>query len=326
MDSGFAFDPNESSDRILRIEIVSSSPETSPHAHYAKKEPGDEAPDASCCSGNTDSPMVLRVNTLHISSAILAAKSKFISKLFSNGKEVLDHELVTIQIKDSEEADFMELLNFMYNNTLSSTTAPKLLNILMVAKKFEVDLCMRYCIELLSNIPMTTELALLYLELLPKITAVETAQLLTDASKLFLRSLYKDVTKSEDELMGLPLSGIEVILSADDLHVSSEDDVFDFVLKWANAHYPKLEERRQILCSRLIKYIRFPYMSSHRLLEVPKRTDLDKQLAFVSVHNALVSKLDALIAKASFLQNISPITMDNSSSGATNASMWEKQV
>lgn len=110
----------------------------------------------------------------------------------------------------------------------------------------------------------------------------------------------------------MPLSGIEAILSADDLHVTSEDDVFDFVLKWATAHYPELEERREILGSRLIKYIRFPYMSSSRLVEVPKCTDLDKQLAFVSVHNALVSKLDALLVKASFLQNITAIQIDDS--------------
>ena len=38
----------------------------------------------------------------------------------------------------TEEAALMELLNFMYSNTLTATTAPALLDVLMAADKFEV--------------------------------------------------------------------------------------------------------------------------------------------------------------------------------------------
>jgi hypothetical protein len=37
---------------------------------------------------------------------------------------------------------------------------------------------------------------------------------------------------------------VEAVLSRDELQVASEDAVYDFVLKWAMAHFPKMEERR----------------------------------------------------------------------------------
>ena len=89
----------------------------------------------------------------------------------------------------------MELLNFMYSNTLSTTTEPVLLDVLMAADKFEVASCMRYCCRLLRNMPMTPESALLYLDLPFSVLMGEAVQPLTDAAKQYLASRYKDITK-----------------------------------------------------------------------------------------------------------------------------------
>jgi len=94
-----------------------------------------------------------------------------------------------------EEGALMELLNFMYSNSLSVTTAPALLDVLMAADKFEVASCMRYCSRLLRNMPMTPDSALLYLELPSSVLMAEAVQPLTDAAKQFLASRYKDITK-----------------------------------------------------------------------------------------------------------------------------------
>lgn len=91
----------------------------------------------------------------------------------------------------------MDLLNFMYSNSLSTTTPSALLDVLMAADKFEVASCMRYCSSrLLRNFPMTCESALLYLELPSSVLMADAVQPLTDAAKQFLASRYKDVTKS----------------------------------------------------------------------------------------------------------------------------------
>ena len=59
----------------------------------------------------------------------------------------------------------MELLEFMYSSSLYVTFPPRLLDILLAADKFGVASCMKYCIWVLLNIPMTPESALLYLDL-----------------------------------------------------------------------------------------------------------------------------------------------------------------
>lgn len=95
----------------------------------------------------------------------------------------------------TEEAALMELLNFMYSNNLSTTSAPALLDVLMAADKFEVASCMRYCSRLLRNMPMTPESALLYLELPSSVLMAEAVQPLTDAAKQYLAARYRDITK-----------------------------------------------------------------------------------------------------------------------------------
>jgi hypothetical protein len=137
----------------------------------------------------------VRVKTLHISSPILAAKSPFFYKLFSNGMRESELRHVTLRINASEEAALMELLNFMYSNSLSVRTAPGLLDVLMAADKFEVASCMRLCSRLLRNLDMTPESALLYLELPSSVLMADAVQPLTDAAKQYLAGRYKDITK-----------------------------------------------------------------------------------------------------------------------------------
>ncbi|URE45857.1 BACK [Musa troglodytarum] len=142
-----------------------------------------------------------------------------------------DQRHATLRINESEEAALMELLSFMYSGKLSTTSPSLLLDVLMAADKFEVVSCMRHCSQLLRSLPMTTESALLYLDLPCSVSMASAVQPLTDAAKDYLAKSYRDITKFQDEMLGLPLSGIEAILSSDDLQVASEDAIYDFVLK-----------------------------------------------------------------------------------------------
>ncbi|CAI9101192.1 OLC1v1038455C2 [Oldenlandia corymbosa var. corymbosa] len=254
---------------------------------------GDEAANSDDSNCDMGSSRVLRVRTLHISSPILAAKSPFFYKLFSNGMRESEQRHVTLRINASEETALMELLNFIYSNSLSTTTAPALLDVLMAADKFEVASCMKYCGHVLRSLPMTPESALLYLELPSSVLMAEAVQPLTDAAKEYLAARYKDITKYQDEVMNLPLAGIEAILASDDLQVASEDAVYDFVLKWARAHYPKIEERQEVLGSRLSRYIRFPYMTCRKLRKVLTCSDFEHDLASKFVIEALFFKAEA---------------------------------
>uniref|UniRef100_A0A7C8YSD2 BTB domain-containing protein n=1 Tax=Opuntia streptacantha TaxID=393608 RepID=A0A7C8YSD2_OPUST len=253
---------------------------------------GDEEANSNDSLWSMECSTVVRVQTLHISSPILAAKSPFFYKLFSNGMRESEQRHVTLRINASEEAALMELLNFMYSSTLTANTAPALLDVLMAADKFEVASCMRYCSRLLRNMPMTPESALLYLELPSSVLMAEAVQPLTDAAKQYLGERYKDITKFQDEVMALPIAGIEAILSSDDLQVASEDAIYDFLLKWARTQYPKLEERREIL-GRLARFIRFPYMSCRKLRKVLTSPDFDHEVSSKLVLEALFFKAEA---------------------------------
>ncbi|XP_062090583.1 BTB/POZ domain-containing protein POB1-like [Humulus lupulus] len=253
---------------------------------------GDEGANSNESDWSMDFSTVVRVKTLHISSPILAAKSPFFYKLFSNGMRESEQRHVTLRINASEEAALMELLNFMYSNTLSTASAPALLDVLMAADKFEVASCMRHCSRLLRNMPMTPESALLYLDLPSSVLMAEAVQPLTDAAKQFLAVRYRDITKFQEEVMALPLAGIEAVLASDDLQIASEDAVYDFVLKWARAQYPKLEERRDVLGARLSRCIRFPYMTCRKLKKVLSCNDFDHEAATKLVLEALFFKAE----------------------------------
>lgn len=97
----------------------------------------------------------------------------------------------------------------------------------------------------------------------------------------------------QDEVLNLPLAGIEAVLASDDLQVATEDAVYDLVLKWARMHYPKVEERKEILGSRLARLIRFPYMTCRKLRKVLVCNDFDSELASRLVLDAVFFKAEA---------------------------------
>ncbi|KQK12307.1 hypothetical protein BRADI_1g02840v3 [Brachypodium distachyon] len=273
----FAFNSERFSDRLLRIEVVASDDIAEgflPDCTRHRKDKGDKRQRIASSPTMADTP-VLRVKTLHINSAILAARSSFFLKLFSNGMKESDQTQTTIRISDSEENAFMELLSFMYSGKLMTTEPSLLLDILMSADKFEVPSCMRHCSQLLISLPMTTESALLYLEHRCSISMTAEVQLVIGAAKQFLANKFRDFDEFYDEAMKIPLAGIEVIFSNNDLHVHSEDDVYNFLLRWARAQYPESEERRKILSSRLLPLVRFSHMPGLALQEILMCTDTD---------------------------------------------------
>ncbi|XP_059285504.1 BTB/POZ domain-containing protein POB1-like isoform X2 [Lycium ferocissimum] len=275
-------------------EVVAMAEEPPSGIETTIDHPGDgEASKSTDSSTNMDSSTALRLRTIHISSPILAAKSPFFYKLFSNGMKESVQRLVTVQIHASEEAAFMDLLYFMYCNTLPTITPTALLDVLMAADKFEVASCMRHCSRLLRNLPMTCESALLYLDLPSSVLIADAVLPLTDAAKEFLAARFKDITKFQEEVLNLPLAGIEAVLSNDNLQVASEDAVYDFLLKWARIHYPNLEERREILSSHLCRLIRFPHMTCRKLKKFLTCNDFDPELASKVVMDALFFKAEA---------------------------------
>ncbi|KAH9327623.1 hypothetical protein KI387_007801, partial [Taxus chinensis] len=161
------------------------------------------------CSCSMDcSASAVRVRTIYVSSLLLAAKSPFFFKLFSNGMRESEQRDVTIHIRCTEEVSFMDLLNFVYCETLKARTRTALLNVLMVADKFEVVSCMHHCVDALQSL------------LTPNSALPE------NAKNLLIKHLAGN-KGFEEEFMDLPLAAIELALSKDELQVKSEDALYD---------------------------------------------------------------------------------------------------
>uniref|UniRef100_A0ACD5XPM0 Uncharacterized protein n=1 Tax=Avena sativa TaxID=4498 RepID=A0ACD5XPM0_AVESA len=182
-----------------------------------------------------------------------------------------DQRQATLRIADSEENAFMELLRFMYSGKLKPTIESTLLvDILMIADKFEVVSCMKLCGKWLIDQPMTTESAVLCLGL-PNFIPVAVA--VKEAAKKSLAARYKDfcLREFQDELMRIPLDGIVAILSRNDLGVVHEVAVYDFLLRWTFTRYPSSEERCKILSSRLLPLVpRMHGMIVNNVMEIDK--------------------------------------------------------
>ncbi|KAK1320564.1 BTB/POZ domain-containing protein POB1 [Acorus calamus] len=231
---------------------------------------------------------VLRTEEIHVNSAILASKSHFFHKLFSNGMQETDpRNNVTIKIDASEAVAFMELLHYMYEGKVSSSAEGSfvtLMDVMRLSDKFQVVSCNDYFIQLIKR-TMTPESAnvLVTGDILP----------LVEAAKEFLVTRYKDVMKFEKELYNLTLPAIEVIFSMEELQVPSEDLVYNMVVKWARKKYPLPQERRAVLGSCITRLVHFPCLSPGKLKDILARDDLDPDLANCVVKEALFFKAES---------------------------------
>ncbi|KAM0928263.1 hypothetical protein ACQ4PT_002371 [Festuca glaucescens] len=318
----FAFDSPNFSDRVLRIEIVAGDNGPASNGDVCGGSIADHLEETAEEGHNIDSNItmdgtsVLTVKTLHVNSAILAARCPFFLKLFSNGMKESDQTHPRIRIADSEQNALMEVLSYMYSGKLTATAPTLLLDILMVADKFEVLSCMRHCSELLTSLPMTTESALLYVDHPCSTSLAAEVQHVIGVAKEFLAKKYRDFDKFQDEAMNISLSGIEAILSSSDIHVLIEDDLYFFMVKLARERYPVLEERRKILSSRLFPLLRFSHMTFSTLREILACTDNDidhdqvtKCITEVLLHKAYPAEMEGPLAADARAYKLKPVTV-----------------
>lgn len=81
----------------------------------------------------------------------------------------------------------MDLLQFIYKGTLEAHSTAELLDVLMVADKFDTKSCVDHCTRALQNSSLfSIESASLYLQLPPIMLTSPRFLQLTDAAKWFL--------------------------------------------------------------------------------------------------------------------------------------------
>ncbi|KAK1283354.1 BTB/POZ domain-containing protein POB1 [Acorus calamus] len=122
-------------------------------------------------------------------------------------------------------------------------------------------------------------------------------QLLVDASKKHLVAHFRDMKKSQSDIVNLSIAGLEFILSSDDILPTTEDEVCDAIIHWARYHYPKVKERREALSSLVTRFVRLPYLSCMYLRKFLESEDIDRAALSERIIDALLFNIETLQGK-----------------------------
>ena len=90
----------------------------------------------------------------------------------------------SFELSPPEEAAFKNLLEFMHSNMLPANDILDVLDVLVIADKFDVAACMTHCCQLLLDQDKTVEAALLYLGI-PSSVLLEGSHPVCSLPKLF---------------------------------------------------------------------------------------------------------------------------------------------
>ena len=96
---------------------------------------------------------------------------------------------------------------------------------------------------------------------------------------------------SDNTILNLPLIGIEAVFSSSNLEIDSENQVFNWILRWSRANYHELEERRE-KPSHLSKFVRFSFMTCNKLKRVLQCNDFEPDVKLKAVTEAFCFKGD----------------------------------
>lgn len=165
-----------------------------------------------------------------------------------------------------------------------------LLDVLMTADKFAVESCVKLCGQLLLNLPMTLELALLYMEQATTGLRADSVRLrpLVAPAMNFIAEHFKHMNKDAlwEKLFKLPVVGVVAVLSSDCLEIDSEDDIYDFLLQWVKK--VSSDQRREIFNMLVRNFVRFPFLTTQKLDSILTCNDIDpaivSELAIGALH------------------------------------------
>ncbi|XP_019702646.1 BTB/POZ domain-containing protein At2g46260-like [Elaeis guineensis] len=211
---------------------------------------------------------------MDVNSELLSQESLVFRKLFKETKTALLKEPPTIQIEASEEHAFVALLEFICFSRMPPPSYEECVDLLMTAEEFQVLSCAYRCTNQLLR---KLNSALSCFELCHKLRwpkvkellAMEAMNFVTQTDNTELRVPKQkedhDIMSIKNELLQQPFSIIKALFCMDYLKVESEDDVYDFILCWAQTHYPKPEDHCTAKELHLERLIRFTYLTCRKL-------------------------------------------------------------
>lgn len=199
------------------------------------------------CDGNICIPGENR--TLPVHRAVMSTCSEFFRSLFTNGLQETMENNVTIH---GVSLKMMEtIIEYAYTKEVTITTA-NAEDIFIAADRFNVLGLLQECINfLVAQLSPENCVGLL------RFARFYNNKELEDMCWVYIMSHFRDIIGSSTEFVHLNYIELMDIISSDTLNVSTEDEVFDAVMRWTE--FSPRERKEQ--CNHLLGAVRFAYVS-----------------------------------------------------------------
>ncbi|KAK3580709.1 hypothetical protein CHS0354_005713 [Potamilus streckersoni] len=185
---------------------------------------------------------------------ILGAMSHYFNAMFSTQMNESRDEVITIQNVDKDT--FKTLLKYIYTGD-DLITMENVQNLLRVANMLQVECLQEHCENFLNKI-LSAENCL---SIWKMASAIGCLKLVRKTWNYILENFV--IIMEFDEFDSLDVNDIISLIRDNDLNTSSEEVVYDAVIKWIQAN----PEERKSQIDNLLTHIRFPFISTKYINE-----------------------------------------------------------
>lgn len=194
--------------------------------------------------------------TLHVDSVdfpahriVLAACSDYFCAMFTN--EMCEKRESTIHIQGISAAVMQILLDFIYTETVNVNVG-NVQELLPAACLLQLTGVKKACSAFLEKQLDPTNC--LGIKIFAESHGCVT---LSNAAEKYSVQVFDEIIENE-EFKLLPVEEVERLIRSDDIQVTSEEPVFEAVIKWVKAD----PETRKNMLARLLQYVRLPLLSA----------------------------------------------------------------
>ena len=248
---------------------------------YSKISSGSKE-ETSCGSEE----QIIRQHKFYIHSAWLAVQSSYFRSLFFSGMKELSAKEVRVQISTSEEQAHLMLLEAMYKiDTLDNANVDQLLEVLTLAKKYDVKFVFKKCKYCLQAVVDSLEICKKIIYFIKTDNAIPDVEDLVSGLLSFLAKEFSPLDKTWQTTSFKELCEplLRYLLSSDELVTVSENTVFHALMYW-------IEERgiENVLASQeipsLLSVVRFELIPFDYLYNVVQHNPVAKKLMDFNDH------------------------------------------
>ena len=243
-----------------------------------------ESKEETSCPGSEE--QIIRQHKFYIHSAWLAVQSSYFRSLFFSGMKELSAKEVRVQISTSEEQAHLMLLEAMYKiDTLDNANVDQLLEVLTLAKKYDVKFVFKKCKYCLQAAVDSLEICKKIIYFIKTDNAIPNIEDLVSGLQCVLAKEFSPLDKTWQTTSFKELCEplLRYLLSSDELVTVSENTVFHALMYWIEERGIENVLESQELPS-LLSVVRFEWIPVDYLYNIVQHNSVAKKLPDFNDH------------------------------------------